>query len=599
MMVALVVMLQVKAVLDTQRVAARRDVERAGQPTVSVTLTEARERGVSTMSGLLGLVPYLQQRSSRGESGLSVRAARREQVVVTLDGLPLNDPATGIAELSELPLVLLERLAVRPGAAPVIGGSGAVGGLVELTTASRTALSLSIGSFGQRTMEGMWGTGPRARTRRFIAASRRSGRNDFPFLNAAGADPVREQRINNDEQRTALATGWMASRYQLLLLASRAERGMVGAANVRAYDQDRAFTDRVLLRSQAMLGTTMLHSGVRTFHLTYRDPTRPMVDSRSRVTAADLEWRGMGGGGNWLVGGSHDALRATGGVQQERARAFAGWHRDHPLGVRSRLDIGARFDAVQGMQGTPTGNLGITVRTPGDSLAPMWSWHARIARALRVPTLYDLFFNSPQRLTVRALRPERVAVDASVGTRREGRRATTAYMAELSLVHRRTADAIIWFPGNFGWSPANVGRETLIGTEVRASVDALRWSVSGWGTAYDALLHAGAVRIPTPYVARLNGAVLAQWRPHQAWRVNAQWRSQGARPYTAGPRNAAYELPPTQLVDLSISRRITWSREPWLLSVTLDNAINAQWQSVRGFPMPGRAWSVTSTWPAR
>jgi hypothetical protein len=34
---------------------------------------------------------------------------------------------------------------------------------------------------------------------------------------------------------------------------------------------------------------------------------------------------------------------------------------------------------------------------------------------------------------------------------------------------------------------------------------------------------------------------------------------------------------------------------PLLLTAALDNATDRAWQSVRGFPSPGRAWSVAIT----
>ena len=598
MMLPLLVVLQAKAVLDTQRVSARREETRAGQAVVAVQAREARERGATTVAGLLAIVPFVQQRTARGELSPSVRAARREQVVVTLDGLPLNDPATGVADLADLPLVMLDQLVVRSGAAPVDGGSGAVGGVMALSTAARSALSLGVASSGQRTVEGMC-AGAQGRTKSFVAMSRRTGRNDFPFLNAAGAEPVSERRINNDEQRTNIAVGWRTPRHQLMTIMSHGERGMVGAANVRAYDQDRASTARALLRAQTVIGATVLRAGLRHFALAYRDLQDPLRDARSQVTAADLEWSGMVAGGSWRIGGGHDALHATGDVNQNRARAFAAWERQAVVSSRVVIDAGGRFDAVHGTVGTPTGNLGVSVSMSNDTLAPMWRLHGRVARALRVPTLYDLFFHSPQRVSVRALRPERVIVDGSVGTRVERTRDRTRWQAEWSVVHRRTADAIVWFPGNFGWSPANAGREILNGAELRSALERPRVALSAWGTWYDARLVSGGLQIPTPYVARVNGALLSQWRPTERWRGSAQWRWQGRRPYTAGPRNAAFELPAVQLLDLAISRRVGPSAQPWLVSVALDNAMNVGWQSVRGFPMPGRSWSVTTSWPAR
>jgi hypothetical protein len=46
---------------------------------------------------------------------------------------------------------------------------------------------------------------------------------------------------------------------------------------------------------------------------------------------------------------------------------------------------------------------------------------------------------------------------------------------------------------------------------------------------------------------------------------------------------------------VAISRRITVAQVDALVSTGIDNVTDARWQSVRGFPMAGRAWSVALT----
>ncbi len=225
---------------------------------------------------------------------------------------------------------------------------------------------------------------------------------------------------------------------------------------------------------------------------------------------------------------------------------------------------------------------------------------ARAAQAVRVPTLYDVYFSSPQRLFVRALSPERVDVDGSGGVRLEASTSGTRASIEGALVGRNTRDAIVWFPGNFGWSPANVGVERLRGVESRAELASGIASVSAWVTAYDAMLSTSGLRIPTPYVPRLaGGAQLRLTRPTQ--HATLVWRGLGARPYTAGPRNPDFELAAVSLVDITVAQQLrALPQWPWpgldaVVAFSLENAADAAWQSVRGFPSPGRAWAMSFT----
>jgi len=196
---------------------------------------------------------------------------------------------------------------------------------------------------------------------------------------------------------------------------------------------------------------------------------------------------------------------------------------------------------------------------------------------------------------VRALRPERVVFDGEVHARwTTTDNARVRLSLDGALVQRITRDAIIWFPGNFGWSPANVGTESMRGVEARASLTRGPIDVSVWGTAYDPQLISGALRIPTPYVPSLAGGAIT--RAHVGvLQLSASNRWLGPRPFTAGPRDPAFALPAVALLDLTISTRRTLRRGDALLAVALDNATNRAWQSVRGFPAPGRSWSVAFT----
>ena len=605
------------ALTSTQRLAVVPVTATRGQGTLgseresartsaSLRTDDARRLGIGTVNGVVAALPFTSQRVARGETGLSLRGARGEQTAATLDGMPLNDPATGTADLSDIPLVALGAATVTLGADPLGAGSGAIGGVLGLHTAARRALSARFGAFGSRLLEGAWHSPVGGRTA-YGAASWRSADNDFAFENAAGAGaPVQEQRVNNDERRLALVAGTSGERMQSLLLLSSGERGMVGPANVRTYDADRARTDRLLLRARGTLGALGVAGGARALRLAYRDPTRPVLDFSAGAFAGDVEvnrsyvLRRVLGSLTWRAGVGGDRITATGGVEQARGRAFVAAGMSGTA-ASTEFSIGARADGVGDGAGVlPSLSLGAerrVVGSPGaDGGASGWL-AARVAQAVRVPTLYDLYFASPQRLTVRTLRPERVLFDGELAARGEHRGSGARPVvvdARVSLVARETRDAIVWFPGNFTWSPDNVGRERLRGAEARMGLATGPVSLSAWATGYQSTLLVNGLRVPTPYVARAAGGGQGAVTLRGAT-LSAVARVTGPRPYTAGPRNAAFELPAVVLVDLALSRSQSIGRSTLLASVSIDNATDVAWQSVRGFPSPGRGWAVSLT----
>jgi outer membrane cobalamin receptor len=573
----------------------------AGRTSATLTTADARIAGASTVNGLLALMPYTNLRTARGETGLSLRGARREQVVITLDGMPLNDPATGMADVSDIPLAGLQSATVALGADPVGTGAGATGGVLALTSAAQRVTSVRLGAFGQRTLEGAWHT-QAAGALWQASAAWRDATNDFTFMNDAGAAPQREARVNNDEQRATASLGVLGSRAQLSVLGSTSERGMVGPANVRSYDADRARTDRLLVRAQADLRGTVLVSGVRRLALRYVDPTRPALDTRAVAWAADAEWRGALHDVAWRLGVGADRLAATGGITQQRRRGFAAVQRAWRATGDDRwnIDIGVRADLIEGSGVRPTASIGAERRIARLGEQAQVVAFGRVAQAVRVPTLYDLYFSSPQRLFVRALSPERVDLDVSSGLRMVAGTARRRASVDGALVARNTRDAIVWFPGNFGWSPANVGMERLRGIESRAEVALGIAAASAWVTAYDAILSTGGLRIPTPYVPRVAGGAQLQLNT-AAQHATVAWRGMGARPYTAGPRNPDFELAALSLVDITVAQQLRalphwpWPHLDALAALSLENAADASWQSVRGFPSPGRAWAMSFT----
>jgi hypothetical protein len=588
--------------LDTVTVTARPGVEvrpALGRTVVTQHAAAAREAGAGTMAGLLQQLPLVQLRSARGETAMALRGARREQLLVTLDGLPLNDPATGIADVAELPLALVDAATVRLGADP-LRAPGAIGGELALSSATRPTVAVRAGAFGERQVEGLV---RRVQSRAVwqAAGGWQVARNDFPFLNVAGADPVRERRVNNDERRGTLAVGGTGTGWQAALLAGWRERGMVGPANVRTFDADRGQTGRLLVRARRDLGATRLVAGTRWMALDYRDPARPVLDRAATAAASDVEWGGLRRGVAWEVAGGADHLVATGGIRQRRQRGSvaARWHSADT--GRTRWEAGGRVDAITGAGVIPGGVLAVEhrlwTREPTAARGAAVLLTARAASAMRAPTLYDLYFAAPQRLSVAPLAPERVRADLSAGFRATGRVADWQWTLGGTGVARTVRNAIVWFPGNFGWSPANVGVETLRGGEATLDVNHPRVRVAAWGTWYDAQLQSGALRIPTPYVAAHAGGGQLQWRPGSST-LTATLRAMGRRPFTAGPRSPAFELPAARLLDLAWARLLRARGTALLVTVAVDNATNQAWEPVRGYPAPGRALALSFTWGA-
>ena len=570
------------SVLPSARTAGTADpIARAS---VTRDVRAAREASQPTLGALVATMPGVAARSSRGEATWQLRGARAEQVLVTLDGIALNDPASGTADAADLPLAALASVRVIPGADGSAGG-GALGGTIALASGDAPVLSLSTGAFGARLVEGaatVDALGVRVRA----GAAWREARNDFAFINSDGAtgSGAVERRSNNDERRLALFATASTERLQLVAFASSGDRGLSGPMNVRSAEGDRAHTDRALLRAMLGGGNWTVSGGVRTLQMRYENAFAPTLDTDARTVSPEGEvglraWglalRAGAGGDVLHATGLADASRTRGWVAAERGLSYGSW----------RGTAGVRVDAIAGAP--PLGSPWVGLERTGD-FAP----YVRATQAFRAPTLYDLYFAAPQRLGARELRPERTLLDAEAGVR--ARLAAGALRVSVSAFTRTVDDAIIWFPGNFAWSPSNVGRERTVGAEATVQVASDNSDVTLWGATTRAELEAGALTAPTPYVPALSGGLTVGVRTSAgAW--TATLRGIGRRAFVVAPASADTELPAVGLADLAWSRPVAVAGTTLLVAAGVTNLFDAGWESVRRFPSVGRSWTVSLT----
>jgi hypothetical protein len=72
-------------------------------------------------------------------------------------------------------------------------------------------------------------------------------------------------------------------------------------------------------------------------------------------------------------------------------------------------------------------------------------------------------------------------------------------------------------------------------------------------------------------------------------------RATGRRPWSAAPAARDAELPGAALADLFVRARPRAFAGRASLTVAVENVRDVAWQSVAGYPTPGRVWSAGIT----
>src|SRR3989454_8738120 len=121
-------------------VISRDEIQRSGARTVADAVRMVAEVSVRAYGGL----GELAQPSIRGSSPA--------QVLVLLDGIPLNSVALGQTDLSTISVAGVECIEILRGPFAAIYGSGALGGVINIITtkAARSQVVGRTGGFGQR-----------------------------------------------------------------------------------------------------------------------------------------------------------------------------------------------------------------------------------------------------------------------------------------------------------------------------------------------------------------------------------------------------------------------------------------------------------------
>ncbi len=176
----------------------------------------------------------VQTRSTGGAGSFSsvvLRGASSEQVVIYLDGVPLNDASGGAVDLSLIPLNNVERIEIYRGSTPLELGDPSIGGAVNIITrqyaeergdssvSDRTAnseLNATLASFHTYKLSASSSI-VQQKNRFYIGANYLQSKNDFSYKNDNGtpvnpADDRVEKRQNDGVKHFTALANW---KYQI------------------------------------------------------------------------------------------------------------------------------------------------------------------------------------------------------------------------------------------------------------------------------------------------------------------------------------------------------------------------------------------------
>ncbi|NNC19415.1 TonB-dependent receptor [Corallococcus exiguus] len=586
--------------------AQRRD------PTGAITVIDARERvgeardTAELLGGSASLV--VQDSGGYGQSkSLVVRGASSNGVLVFLDGIPLNG-AGGVADLSLIPVALLERMEILRGAAGARYGAGGLGGAVNLVTRAPSSRLLSSGevTYGSfdTVMAHVAASGALLEGQALVLLHGGRSQGDFSYrvdeLPALDDNPLtQEVRTRNDARgggallkyRHGLDGGGRVDVLAELSLEDRALAGTVQNPTVsRRQDQTRLSLGARWARPFGDTGEGSARGFFRRDWLDVAGGTTGVDSGAQRYTVGGVEVEGRAVlGRNALavtLAGSSESVTQTVGGQA------ASWWRASVMAMDELSLFSERLKLVPSLRVERVGHYSLLSPKLGASvdLGHGFGVRANAGQSHRAPSFLELYIRQGLLLPNPELKPERaLSVDAAALWRDDIWNVTAGGFAAVY----ENLIAYELYPPNLA-KPYNFAAARVWGAEVELEARPRAWLTVTSSYAWTRTQN----RYGDP---RYFGKELP-YRPRHKWvgrlRVGPDWLNGRTEVLVQSSQlinrvgEARLSLPSRTWVSVGASS--TFLHRPDLtVSFDVKNLLDARTADYTGMPLPGRAAYVT------
>jgi iron complex outermembrane receptor protein len=621
-------------------VGARSPTRAPKDPTVAgavVTREELSAPGAHATDVLRGQVGVqVTETGGVGATGTaSIRGATPAQLPVYLAGVRLNDEIAGTADLSRVPLWLIDRIEIYRGNAPIDGDRLGIAGALFFEPRWPHSRELqgggNVGSFGTR---GAWAAASLGDADAAVLAgvSAQAATNDYPFTNDHGT-LLAPGGTTTDTMTNADVTTYDA----WLLGRARVGGAAVVDAFANATSREQGVPTLTLVPSRRARAT--LERGISAARATLPLSPRVTIETQSAVSLALSHYsdplnelalaatdvRLTGSRASQRVGlraEPTDTLTIRTSVDLSSESLFRDDDGSPALRARrleSRAAVAARqwFGDALSAQALVAASCDGT--TPGSTSAcdnfqpagragvawtrPTWEVFANGGRYARVPSLGELYGVS---VVVRGnpmLQPES-GVSCDAGVRVAARAVPTAPWGSVAGFVRWADDLIGYERSSEGYAkPLNVGRARVAGLEMQAGASLVRWLTVDASASVldprDTTPGRFTINDVLPFLSRLVLVPRAagEWRTGLFWadriRAEVRWVYQSSR-YADAAGLAV--IPEQSSLDAELLAQARGGA--WTVRVRAADLLDAQRFDVVGFPLPRRSAfaSLEATW---
>lgn len=589
-------------------------------------------------SGQRDLADLLQSASAvvitrRGGPGqpatVSIRGSSASQVLVLVDGVPLNSELGGSADLSAIPLESIESVTVLTGSQSARYGARAMAGVIEITSRKardeRSAL-LRTGALGEWELGGNYGTtfgSSSILESTNLTINHSSTRGNFAYEVPALRGGGQARRQNADARSTQMlaGVGLTPGAVKLALRSSVGitDRGMAGSivqpslsggqhfmrwngGGTANFDLGRwmvttsadatregarlgdptppfgeSYADTVVASSVSLASSTTAHwnhvttsAGIdfRQLHLSSNnlDESAPLTQNQS---------------GLWLSARSNPI--AVGAASQPSVNGAGS------AGLQLTSEITARVDHSSLLRETLFSPR-LSLRLEKDRLA----FSASYGSGFTPPSIADQFFHEGVQVKANPdLRPERTRHDMEARIAvRDAQAGSVIFAAEGAVFRSDIQDMILWFPDfRFIWSPHNYD-VTRRGWEMRGQllIPALHLDLQGSVDEVEVTYAGPVLDGQVTYRPRRTASLVSAFSAVHS-RLEVSSRYTGSR--RTAPGTNLNSLPAYNVTDLRFQTTGTWKAWSFTPTISVENIFNRHAAMLMDYPFPAHLWSIS------
>jgi vitamin B12 transporter len=577
-------------------------------------ITAAHTQDISLLLNQAAGLDLPKQASLGNAQILSIRGVPGQQVLVLLDGFPLNSPSLGLTDLSQITLENIERIEIVRGAGSAVYGANAIGGVVNIITKKPqdpkplTDISILAGSSNTQTYRFSYGAKP----------------GDLDYLVSSSRSFSQGWRKNNDLDNHALSVqlGYDLHHFGSLSLHNQYYRsflGLPGPSNVpmdswdnarereasspNARQEDRANLTyaeyKITLAEQAF-------AKVRTFvnntKQIYRN-TDWDIDNLRRIRShgGTMQFDLLSGWSTGLEYRQDSVWQRDDNIQADtinEAVFFQSLYGQYMKQLESlTYTLGARYDhhSISGGQFNPRLNLVYL-------LNKTWKASLNISRGFRPPTVNDLFWPFSQetyfgftyitvgnkKLTAEKALSYDLGLEGKFSDSCQGK-ATVFYIASQDLMLWRQENVTLT---TYRYSPQNIAQGKNIGLELETSQAIC--SILNHKLAYTAMQAQGRKEGDPDYLLlafhpKHKLSYQLAYTPRETIEISLRNQFQAASFEQDGERGL--KIPSSSIWSASLQKKINSA----FLTFKVDNIFNKRYaMRTDGFgnyyPLPGKTY---------